>query len=311
MRYSLSTNWCSRRFDDGRAIAAKALELGFGELELGYNTVAEQVEGFKAMLDQIPVGSIHAFCPVPLSAPHGYPELYPLATRDEESRRMAVFQVLRNVRFAAEMGADTVVLHAGRVSFGRLFDRIDSRSLRTVLNANGNDVDSVPYRKVLSRAMKRRSRRGRALLDVFCRTLDEVLPVLESCKVVLALENLPYLEGFPDDGELACLLARFGSAPVKGWFDTGHDRVLKMHGWSNRDWPDLKGAAASYAGMHLNDVKDFNDDHLAPGMANVDFAGLKDFAQNVRHVVFEPAPSVSEEDLLRGLALVRSLWGEK
>ena len=29
MRLSLSTNWCNRRIEDGRAIADKALELGF------------------------------------------------------------------------------------------------------------------------------------------------------------------------------------------------------------------------------------------------------------------------------------------
>ena len=71
MRLSLSTNWCNRRIDDGRAIADKALELGFEELELGFHTNIRQVEGFRARLGQIPVGSVHAFCPVPLSAPQG------------------------------------------------------------------------------------------------------------------------------------------------------------------------------------------------------------------------------------------------
>lgn len=309
MRYSLSTNWCNRRIDDGRAIAEKALELGFGELELGYCTNAGQVAGFKAMLDQIPVGSVHAFCPVPLSAPHGYPELYPLATHDDETRRMAVLQVTRNIRFAAEMGADAVVLHAGRVPFGRFFDRIDSGSFRTVLKANKDDTSSVAYGKMLRRALKRRGKRGKKLLDAFCATLDEMVPTLSSCKVTLALENLPYLEGFPDAGELACLWSRFGGAPVKGWFDTGHDRVLKMHKWTDYAWHDQKAVAAFYAGMHLNDVADFNDDHFAPGMGNVDFAALKDFAQNVRHVVFEPSPGVSEEDLRKGVAFIRSIWG--
>ena len=67
MKLSLSTNWCNRRINDGREIAEKALELGFEELELGFHTTAQQVAGFKAMLGRIPVGSVHAFCPVPLS----------------------------------------------------------------------------------------------------------------------------------------------------------------------------------------------------------------------------------------------------
>ena len=84
MRLSLSTNWCNRRIDDGRAIADKALELGFEELELGFHTNIRQVEGFRARLGQIPVGSVHAFCPVPLSAPQGYPE--PCARRDRTAK---------------------------------------------------------------------------------------------------------------------------------------------------------------------------------------------------------------------------------
>ena len=149
MKFSLSTNWCNRRIEDGREIAEKAMALGFSELELGFHTTMQQVPGFKAMLDRIPVGSVHAFCPVPLSAPQGYPELYQLATRDEEGRKMAVLQVLRNIAFAEEMGADTVVLHAGRVPFGRIFDRIDSGTLRDVLGKNGNKTDAAPYRKLL------------------------------------------------------------------------------------------------------------------------------------------------------------------
>ena len=114
MKLSLSTNWCNRRLETGEAIAEKALELGFEELELGFHTTLAQVPGFKKMLSRIPVGSVHAFCPVPLSAPQGYPELYTLASLDEDARGLARFHVKKNIAFAAEMGADTVVLHARR-----------------------------------------------------------------------------------------------------------------------------------------------------------------------------------------------------
>lgn len=310
MRLSLSTNWCNRRIEDGRAIAEKALELGFSELELGFHTSVQQVAGFKAMLDRIPVGSVHAFCPVPLSAPQGYPELYQLATLDDESRKMAVFQVTRNVQFAADIGADTVVLHAGRVMFDRIFDRIDSGSLREVRKANESGVESEAYRKILHRAMRRRAERGAKLLEVFRRTLSEFVPVLEKHKVTLALENLPYLEGFPAEWELPTLIDEFRNAPIRGWFDTGHDRVREMHLWRG----DVKVenpaeyAKRFFAGMHLNDVDDFNDDHKAPSFGKVDFAALKDFAANVRHVVFEPSQLVTEDELKTGLAHIRKIW---
>ena len=275
MKFSLSTNWCNQRLNDGVAIAEKSLSLGFEELELGYNTTPEQVPGFRRMLDRIPVGSVHAFCPVPLSAPQGYPELYQLASLDDEGRRMASLQIRRNVEFAASMGADALVLHAGRVACRGWFRRFD---------------------------MKRRVGRGRKMLAVFRRELEALAPVLEKNKVTLGLENLPYLEGFPAEWEIGEVAGEW----VKPWFDTGHDRVRSCRGWTKgrEDWPE------SPVGMHINDVVDTNDDHFAPGMGKVDFAALKPMAESVRHVVFEPNGGVSEEDLRNGVELLKHLWAQ-
>ena len=89
MQFALSTNWCSQRLESGEAIADKALELGFDALELGFRTTPGQADGFRRALGRIRVGSVHAFCPVPVSAPEGYPELYQLASLDEDARRIA------------------------------------------------------------------------------------------------------------------------------------------------------------------------------------------------------------------------------
>ena len=309
MKLSLSTNWCNRRIESGEEIADKAMELGFTELELGYHTTLLQAKGFKARLDQIPVGSVHAFCPVPISAPQGYPELYSLASFDEEDRKMAKLMISRNIKFAADMGADTVVLHAGRVGFGNFFDRIDTAKLKEVFKAGDHRADDPKYAKLYARASKRRQVRGEKMLDIFKRELSELVPVLEKNKVTLALENLPYFEGFPNDGELMHLVAHFQQAPIRGWFDTGHARVREMHGWGKLNFVDPKFCAENaYAGMHLNDVEAFDDDHFAPGDGNVDFAALKTFAENVRHVVFEPNAGVKSAQLREGVEYIRKIW---
>lgn len=308
MKLSLSTNWCNRRLTSGEEIADAALALGFEELELGYHTTFQQTKGFKLRLNQIPVGSVHAFCPVPISAPQGYPELYSLASLNADARSLARIHVVRNVEFAAEMGADAVVLHAGRVAFSGLFRVLDSSVLGRILAANGNDAASRPYQRALARAKTLRLKHGRRHLDVFKREIDALVPVLEKNGVTLSLENLPYYEGFPCEEELAELCTTFASAPIRGWFDTGHDRVRRMHRWHEGPVPSAE-EARHFAGMHLNDVVDFTDDHLAPGGGKVDFAALRDFAANVKHVVFEPSASVSEEALRRGVAHIRSIWG--
>lgn len=284
MRLSLSTNWCNRRIQSGEAIAEKALELGFSELELGYHTPIDQVAGFRKMLDRIPVGSVHAFCPVPISAPQGYPELYPLASFDEESVKMAQFHVKRNVEFASGIGADTVVLHAGRVMCASWFKGWYER---------------------------KRVNRGVKLLGRFKKTLESIVPVLERNKVVLALENLPYFEGFPNEYELSKILEWDLGGWVMGWYDTGHARVREQNGWLSvpQPAPLVPPDPSRFAGMHLNDVVDRNDDHLAPSFGKVDFAALRTFAESVRHVVFEPNAAVPEANLKRGVAHIREVWG--
>ena len=245
---------------------------------------------------------------MPISAPQGYPELYSLASFDEEDRKMAMLQIGRNIRFAAEMGADAVVLHAGRVGFGSFFDRIDTAKLKEVLKSCDHHADAKAYQRLCARASKRRQARGRKMLEVFKRALSELVPELERNGVTLALENLPYYEGFPTSGELMDILTtELRGAPIRGWFDTGHARVCAMHGWLP-DPSSLVPDPSSFAGMHLNDVEAFEDDHLPPGEGRVDFAALKVFAENVRHVVFEPNGGVRESALSKGMEHIRKLW---
>lgn len=281
MRLSLSTNWCNRRIESGERIAEKALQLGFDELELGYHTTQQQVAGFRRMLGSIPVGSVHAFCPVPISAPQGYPELYQLASFDEEARKMALLQVRRNIAFAADIGASTLVLHAGRVACASWFESW--------------------YRR-------RREKRGVKLLSVFRIQLEAIVPDLERAGVTLALENLPYFEGFPNRYELGQILGWNLGDRIRGWYDTGHARVCEAMGWEKPIGLSDGESLRAYAGLHLNDVMDKTDDHLAPSFGKVDFAALKPLAEAVRHIVFEPHPGVSEADLKTGIAHIRSVW---
>ena len=255
------------------------MELGFEELELGFHTTQAQVKGFKARLDQIPVGSVHAFCPVPISAPQGYPELYPLASLDENDRAIARVHVKKNIEFAAEMGADAVVLHAGRVMCRGLFRRWD---------------------------LKHRVKRGQKLVAAFKRELEQMTPILEKNKVTLGLENLPYLEGFPAEWEMKDLVGDW----VKPWLDTGHDFVRRVNQWnvsSLKSGEDAASPLLQPVGMHISDSQG-GDDHLPPGEGRVDFPMLKTFAENARHVVFEPAANVREAALKKGIAHLRKLW---
>lgn len=285
MKYALSTNFNNSRLSSGEAIADEAGEMGFDSLELGFGTTLEQVPGFKRRLDQMPVASVHAYCPVPPGAPNGHPELYKLTSSDENERAIARILLKKTIAFAADMGAKTVVFHAGYVSLRTLF---------------GN---------LFTKATKLRIKRGPKTYDLFRQSLDAIIPDLEKYGVTLALENLPRLEGFPNVEEAEKLMAELKTAPVKLWFDTGHARVRECRKWSLPATEVAMRLKPHICGMHLNDVESINDDHRQPGWGKVDFAALKPLAVQEGFLrVFEPHEPVTTRELAVSLRYIRELW---
>jgi sugar phosphate isomerase/epimerase len=285
MKFALSTNWNNTRLDDGAAIADEAGELGFDALELGYRTRPEQLAGFKSRLDSMPVDSVHAYCPAPIGAPSGHPELYQICSPDEDERALARMMLEKTFVCAAELGAKVVVFHAGYVRMKTLF---------------GNLFTTAP---------KLRIKRGRGLYDAFRREFDLLRPSLESKGLVLALENLPRLEGFPNVFEAKELMREYEGAPLRLWFDTGHALVCETRCWSGNSAHIAAEMAPWVCGMHLNDVKGRFDDHCEAGWGNVDFARLSFLAKRDLLRVFEPASFVTRADLKNSLSYMRNMWG--
>ena len=285
MRFALSTNWSNARLADGAAIADEAGELGFDALELGFRTTPGQIPGFRSRLDAMPVDSVHAYCPAPPGAPGGHPELYRLCSPDENERALARMLLEKTFACAADLGARTVVFHAGYARMDTLF---------------GN---------LFTTARKLRVKRGRKINDAFRREFDLLRPSLESKGLTLALENLPGLEGFPDVFEAKGLMREYEGAPLGLWFDTGHALVRETHCWSGESAHMAAELAPWIRGMHLNDVKGPSDDHGEPGWGNVDFASLAFLAKRDVLRVFEPGSWVSRDDLRNSLDYVRNMWG--
>lgn len=291
-------------------MADEALALGFDALELSFHTTSDELVGYRARLDQMPVDSVHAYCPVPVGAPSGHPELFQLCAPEEDARALARSLLKQSLETASEMGAHVVVMHAGYVSLDGLFTNLSSDVGRHFLkNEKGlPDPTRKAYQKYLARAHKRRTARGLKMLDVFRHEMDLVLPLFEKAHVTLALENLPSLEGFPNASEAESLMQTFASSPLRLWFDTGHARVRAMHQWSASEKTIATRLAPFICGMHLNDVKDFHDDHREPGWGHVNFEELSPLANQSLLRVFESHQPVTFEELKASLARMRALW---
>ena len=166
MRFALSTNWNAQRHESGEALVDEILSLGFQALELGYHLTEELAAGVlrRVRAGAAAVDSVHAFCPVPIGAPHGYPELHLLASRDDDERAMAAILIGRTLTFAQTMGAKAVVLHAGRVFLDSIFgDAGSGRLLRVLRDEEGPEAPA--YQRALAKALRRRQARAPRYFD--------------------------------------------------------------------------------------------------------------------------------------------------
>jgi sugar phosphate isomerase/epimerase len=126
MFFSLSTRWNASRHTSGEAMIEDILGLGVSHVELGYDLSVVLVPGVRRMVNEkaVSVDSVHAFCPVPIGAPYGHPELFTLCSRDRRVRAAAVSHLTRTLEFTGEVGAGVVVLHAGNVKMRNMTHRL-------------------------------------------------------------------------------------------------------------------------------------------------------------------------------------------
>ena len=302
MRFALSTCWFTSQ-SDGDVMVDKALSLGFDGLELGYGLHAAAVPRLLARRDagEIVFKSVHAFCPVEGEKGVGHPELHRIANLDEEARKTAVEKVLGVLRFAESVGAEAVVLHAGRVlEMSRTWAWVHARI------ANEKD-DGFFYRWRHGKMVKTREALAPRYLDQIRKSLDALLPEFGKSGVSLALENLPSWDALPQPDEMESLLADYPGTALACWHDIGHGQVMENAGYDDHV-QTAKRFLPHIVGTHIHDVIGPAKDHQAPGTGGIDFGAFAFFGEPKVIRVFEPAPSVTEEELRNGLALLKERW---
>lgn len=301
MNFTLSTNYLSERVRHGEALVEKVLSLGFSGIEAGYLLSEETVEGIIRSREttDFRVSSVHAFSPVPFGAPYGYPELYALASPDEDEQAMAVIHLSKTLETAVRLNASKVVYHAGRISFRRFGFRYKSKLAELM---PGHDS----YAKRLESERRIRAKSSPKYIDALSSGLDKLLPRFEKERVALCLENLPSFEAVPDTEEFVLLHSRFPS--LRHWHDLGHAAVRENYRWDNAVETARKLFPFT-AGIHIHDVCGLDEDHCAPGKGIVDFEAYRFYADDADIAkVFEPKPGVSEAELKTSLNFLSGLW---
>ena len=303
MKFALSTRWNARRHHSGEKMIEEILQLGFDQVELGYNIRSNLVPGVKKMVEEnaVEVVSVHNFCPVPAVAAEGHPELYTLTSKDKSTRESALTYISQTIRFASEVGAKIVVLHCGNVEMKTYTSQL------VKLFKNGKRL-SNSYEKVKYNLFVVREKNVKIHLTHLLNGLTQIVPLLEETGVRLGLENLPSWEAIPTEVECLHLIKKFGCKFLCYWHDLGHAQIRESLGLIHHQ-NQLKNLYPFLGGMHIHDMDANLHDHVMPPSGVIDFSGLKRIVKGSLPKVFEPSPRQSSESVQSGLTYLKNLWG--
>ena len=250
--------------------------------------------------NSIAIDSIHNFCPVPIGAHRGHPEIWTMASRDRREREKAVQHTNRSIRFAADLGVPVVVSHSGNAEMSQITRKL-------VEYAEDGQMFTSQFERAFSKLQSRRERRARKQFPLLCESLEQLIPVLEETGVKLALEILPTWEAFPTEVEFQEIFSHFGDRHIYYWHDFGHARIRENLGFINMErW--LERLAPHLAGFHIHDVIAPGQDHVMPPYGDIDFPRYAKFATDEVIRVIEPTIDTPPELIKEGLATMREAW---
>jgi sugar phosphate isomerase/epimerase len=279
------------------------LELGFTHIELGYDTRMDLVPGIRRMVEQkaVTVGSVHNFCPLPMTAHRAHPEIFTFGDKDRRIRSLAVAHTTETIRFAAELGARVVVTHCGNIEMQRLSSQL--------VGLCEQQLHYTPaYENIKLKLQMKREKRAGKQIGYWRKCLQELLPVLEEYKIQLGMENMPTWEAIPTESELETTLRQFQSPWLRYWHDMGHGQIRENLGLINVErWLDR--LSPYLAGMHVHDVMPPACDHVMPPRGSIDFSRYKRFADRNIVRVIEPTPRTPAEDIREALTFLKDAWG--
>ena len=284
-----------------------ARELGFDAFELNHQISEEMVRGAALPPDGIP--SVHAPCPTNPRTRNAQ-----LSSLDKEERAHAVEATTASIQLAGQIGAQAVVIHAGRVAVNPMLDT----ELRALYDRGQRAASQ--YKDLKAELAEERARHAGRHVDAVRWSLERLAAVADAAGVKLGLEVPFFYYEIPLPDEAAQLLQEFGG-PLAFWLDIGHAYVLEELGFVDHgEW--LSGFGEQVIGVHLHDVRVVREppkpvdqtisdarlqDHVTPGTGVVDFAEVLRRAPAYAIFTCEFDAHNSPDEVKAGLAYLREL----
>lgn len=278
--------------------------LGFEYAELGHNTRISLLEG---VLDAVKSGvakisSLHNFCPLPVGVDHSAPNVFQFSSDDEKERERAISQTIRTLEFAARLEAPIMVTHFGSIKMREL-------AVRLAPMVQAHQQSSLRYERMLMEVSESLQMAKEVYFERSCAALERLIPEAKRLGVKIGIENREGLDELPLDDDFTFLMKRFPDPVVCYWHDVGHAQIKENYGFINHFF-HLDNMLPRLGGMHVHDCKYPFGDHCPPGEGDVDYELLKPLISPNHLKVLEMSPMTPAENIQKGLAHIKEIWGE-
>jgi sugar phosphate isomerase/epimerase len=280
--------------------------LGFDYAELSHGIRISLLPGVLDAVDagEIKISTLHNFCPLPIGVNHAAPNLFKFTSSDQRERENAWRYTVKTIETAERLKARLVVLHMGCLDLKDYTDRL-------IDMVGAGQKDTPKYEKLCEEVVAKREAKKEKPMHLAYDMLRRFAEVAASRGIMLGIENREALEEIPFETDFGFFFREFADCPnVRYWHDCGHAQIKENIGFINHVM-HLETMAPNLAGFHIHDVQPPGRDHCPPGSGMIDFAALKPFVRPDHIKVFELSPGVSEEDARRGVAHLKSIWGEE
>jgi len=279
-------------------------EVGFEYAELSHGIRISLLPGIldAVAAGEIRISTVHNFCPLPIGVNHAAPNLFKFSASDSRERDNAYRYSLKSLETAERVGAQLVVLHFGCI------DMKDYTEKLIDLLGEGQK-DSLKYRKLCEEVEAKREQKKEKPYQLARDMLLRLAEQAAARGIKLGIENRERLEEIPFESDLTLFFRELDNPAIVYWHDTGHGQIKENLGFIHHAM-HVESLADRLAGFHIHDVRFPARDHLPPGSGMVDFSALKNQVKPGHLKVFELGPGVPVEELQKGVAYLKNLWGE-
>jgi len=313
--YSLSTCWNSGRHTCGREMLREIRSLGFEYSELSHGIRISLLPGILEAVDagEIRISTLHNFCPLPMGINWPAPNLFKFSAEDRRERDSALKHTLKTIETAHRVGAKLIVLHSGSADLksGSLFSRKVEYQEKLEELVLAGKKDSDKYRKLVEDLEVRRERYKVEPMHRSLEMIKQLAEVAGEKGLLLGIENREDVEEIPFDHDLPEFLADLPEN-VRYWHDCGHAQIKENLGFILNHAHHVENLSKRLGGFHVHDVLQNEEgmhDHCPPGVGMIDYAAIRPMVKPEHIKVLEMSPGLPAEEVAKGFAHIKSVWG--